>query len=293
MYSKAEINALCSQWGIGLKKRWGQNFLIHRQTAEDVAAQALSLVAGDASPHTVWELGPGFGALTRVFLQQSFIKQLVAFEIDAGLCRALEAVFNSHIAEGRLHIENGDALRTLPAFEARQVPQLICGNLPYSVGVRLLIMLAQMPHLHVPQCVMLQKEAAERIAAHSGSKTYGVSSVILQSVYTVRVERTVARSFFYPYAHVDSALCVLRPNNEAAFTREYMQVLTAIAKAAFSVRRKKLANTLVPYLRGSYGLGEALLESVGIDPSCRAEAISVECYRALAWECMKKKTPSV
>lgn len=288
MYSKKDIDVLCHTWGIGLKKRWGQNFLIDRHTTEDIVDLALSLVDDDAKPCTLWEIGPGFGALTRIFLQRACVKHLHVFEIDHGICKALESSFAQEIATGLLHIERGDAMSTMPVFHATSASaQLICGNLPYSMGLRLIIAISHALQFHVPLCIMVQKEAAERIAAPSNTKTYGVSSVILQSLYEVRVERIVPRSFFYPYAHVDSALCVLRPKNNGVVTRAYMNALAAIAKSAFSMRRKKLANTLVPYLRSAYGT-EEMMHTVSINPSDRAENVPVDSYAALARKCVHK-----
>ncbi len=287
MYTKQDIDTLCRTWGIGLKKRWGQNFLIQKHTAEDIADLALSLVENTSKPCTLWEIGPGFGALTRIFLHSTCVKHLDVFEIDNGICKALEFLFAQEISTGKLYIQKGDVLRTLPVFHrTASSVQLICGNLPYSVGVRLIIEIAQMMQVHVPLCVMLQKEAAQRIAAPSNTKTYGVSSVILQTLYEVRIERVIQRSFFYPYAHVDSALCVLCPKKDIVLTPAYIHTLIEIAKCAFSMRRKKLANTLVPYLRSTYG-SEKMMHTVQIDPSDRAERISVEHYAALAWECVQ------
>lgn len=305
-YSKHAVQTLCGQNGISLKKRWGQNFLIHEKTCADIAAAALSLCKNQTEEKiSVWEIGPGLGALTCAFLAAPRVASVRAFEIDRGLCRTLEGLYAEDIASGRFAVREGDAERTLAEDAAREAaPALLCGNLPYSSGVRILLSAVQQPALRVPACVMLQKEAAARIAAAHGSKLYGISSVLLQSVYDIRMERTVARSFFYPYAHVDSAVCLLRPKAGNVFADEKlgekfddkfsgaaMDALFALVKSAFSARRKKLANTLVPFLRGVLSDDENAFKSAAdnFDMNRRAEDVPPEEYCALARRIVPQK----
>jgi 16S rRNA (adenine1518-N6/adenine1519-N6)-dimethyltransferase len=121
--SRAEIMTVLRQQGIALKKRWGQNFLINHGAREKIAGMVAA-----AGHETVWEIGPGLGALTVLLLAHA--RRLIAFEIDRGLVHWLTQEFAGH---NRLTICQGDVLKTWPGvFKTYGMPHKICGNLPYN-----------------------------------------------------------------------------------------------------------------------------------------------------------------
>mgnify|MGYP001321827153 CR=1 FL=1 len=90
---------------------------------------------------------------------------------------------------------------------------------------------------------MVQKEVAERISSHAGSRSYGILSVLLQAYYDIEYLFTVPEHVFHPPPKVKSAVIRLRRNgvtdlpcNEALFVR--------VVKMAFNQRRKMLRNSL-------------------------------------------------
>jgi 16S rRNA (adenine1518-N6/adenine1519-N6)-dimethyltransferase len=125
---------------------------------------------------------------------------------------------------------------------------------------------------------MLQKEVVDRIAASPGNKQYGRLSVILQYRYQVEHLFTVPPTAFFPKPKVDSAVVRLTPRAEIEPCALDIDDLSSVVKMAFSQRRKTLRNTLKPLLSAER------IEALGIDPSTRAETLSVADFVALANE---------
>ncbi len=91
--SPKELKAFLEERGIGMRKKFGQNFMINpyeRKTLLD----ALELPAGAK----VWEAGAGLGAMTDGLLKRG--AQVTAFEIDPAFARALREFFADGSVEG-------------------------------------------------------------------------------------------------------------------------------------------------------------------------------------------------
>ena len=289
-YSKESIELLCKKHAIALKKRWGQNFLIHEPTLDTITTTVFSLCNNTQEQGlSLWEIGPGLGTLSYKILQEKHLKSLTVFEIDRGLVNILKKDFSEYIAQQRMGIVEGDALVTLGITTDSVLPNCIYGNLPYSIGVKILLRIVEHAY-YVPMCVMLQKEAAERIAARHGTKQYGISSVVLQSIYDISMEYTVPRAYFHPYAHVDSVVCTLKVKDTLLLSsQKQIKTLLRLVKHAFSARRKQLKNTLYMYLC-QLDNAKYILDNTDIDWTLRAENISVEQYCRLALLCMEDES---
>ncbi len=120
--SPSEIRALLEERGLALKKRWGQNFLVNRGARERLVS-----ILGPGPRDTVWEIGPGLGAMTAALAASA--GRVFAFEVDRGLCRYLEET----AAElPSVTVVAGDFLQTWKPLRDREgPPQLVLGNLPY------------------------------------------------------------------------------------------------------------------------------------------------------------------
>src|SRR5438876_11951523 len=80
----SQVAAVLRRHGLRPRKRWGQNFLIDRNTLLNV------LHAADVGPEDrVLEIGPGLGTLTRELAQAC--RRVVAVEIDPLLVGILRA----------------------------------------------------------------------------------------------------------------------------------------------------------------------------------------------------------
>jgi hypothetical protein len=79
-------------------KALGQNFLLDMNITDKIARQA-----GDMSRHTVIEIGPGPGGLTRSLLKAG-AGNVIAIEFDARAVAALQSLVDA--AQGRLQVES-------------------------------------------------------------------------------------------------------------------------------------------------------------------------------------------
>lgn len=254
--------------GLFADKRLGQHFLLDRNLCAKIAALA-DLAAGE----TVLEVGPGPGGLTRALLEGGH--PVVAIERDRRFAAVLEPLATDF--EGRLTLCFADALAVEEAALAPEGAAIVA-NLPYNVASPLLVKWLTGAFRPSSMTLMFQKEVAERIAAPPGSRAYGRLSVLAQSLCAVRSVLDVPARAFTPPPKVDSAVIRLAFRADGpgpALTA----ALIAVAKAAFGQRRKMLRASLA-----SLG-GEAFARAGGVNPTARAEDLSVADFLRLA-ECL-------
>jgi 16S rRNA (adenine1518-N6/adenine1519-N6)-dimethyltransferase len=211
-------------------------------------------------------VGPGPGGLTRALLETG--AHVVAVEKDARFIPLLDDLA-AH-AGGRLTVLNQDALTAaLPPTAP------IVANLPYNVGTPLLVgWLAAAPRPR-SMTLMFQKEVADRIVAEPGSKDYGRLSVLAQAVCEAGVLMDLPARAFTPPPKVASAVVRLVPHPDPR-DATLLAALQRVTAAAFGQRRKMLRASLRPLG------GEALCAEIGLDPTLRAEDVSVGDYLRLA-----------
>ncbi|MDH4985616.1 16S rRNA (adenine(1518)-N(6)/adenine(1519)-N(6))-dimethyltransferase RsmA [Aminobacter anthyllidis] len=255
--------------GLQAKKALGQNFLLDLNLTGKVAR-----AAGDLSGVTVIEVGPGPGGLTRALLMHG-AKRVIAIERDERCLAALAEVSNHY--PGRLEVVSGDALKTDFAGLAAGQPVKIVANLPYNIGTELLVRwltVETWPPFYQSLTLMFQREVAERIVARPASSAFGRLGVLAGWRTDARIAFDVPAQAFTPPPKVTSSVIHLEPRREPLSAD--VKVLGRVTEAAFGQRRKMLRQSLK-----SMG-GEKLLETVGIDPTRRAETLSVEEFVALA-----------
>lgn len=260
------LREVIERHGLQAKKALGQNFLLDLNLTSKIAR-----AAGDLDEATVIEVGPGPGGLTRALLFNS-ARRVIAIERDERCLEALAEVSNHY--PGRLDVIPGDALKTdfaALAGAANRGPVKIVANLPYNIGTELLIRwltVADWPPFYQSMTLMFQREVAERITAGAGSDAYGRLGVLAGWRTEARIAFDVPPQAFTPPPKVTSSVVHLvpRPSPLPADARK----LGRVTEAAFGQRRKMLRQSVK-----SLG-GEALLTRAGIDPTRRAETLSVE-----------------
>jgi 16S rRNA (adenine1518-N6/adenine1519-N6)-dimethyltransferase len=276
----AELRGIADRLGLRPTKRLGQNFVHDANTVRRIVASA-DLAADDL----VLEVGPGLGSLTLALLDAA--GAVLAVEVDPVLAGALPTTV-AHRAPARtgaLRVLHADALRVrraelVEAADGRE-PTALVANLPYNVAVPVLLhLLAELPSMR-RGLVMVQAEVADRLAAASGSRSYGVPSVKLAWFAEARRAGQVPRAVFWPVPNVDSSLVSLtvRPA-PSSVPRE--QVF-ALVDAAFAQRRKTLRAALAGWA-GSAATAERLLRAAGVDPGLRAEQLTIRDYARIAAE---------
>jgi 16S rRNA (adenine1518-N6/adenine1519-N6)-dimethyltransferase len=245
----------------------GQHFLV-----DENILGVIGRLAELGQEDVVLEVGPGLGALTRYLADR--VAHVHAIELD----RSLEP----HLAErleGRRNVELvfGDAL-AVDLAGLDPPPEKLVANLPYNVATPVVV--ESLDGLRSVQlwCVMVQREVANRFFAAPSTKAYGAVSVLVQ----LAAERTgfhpVSAAAFRPRPNVDSALVAFR---RIGLPPSYPRIKELVT-AAFSHRRKTLANSLELAGRAPRTEAVAALELIGRAANIRAEALRPEEFVALA-----------
>ena len=264
----APLREVIARHGIGARKGLGQHFLFDLNLTRRIAR-----AAGDIAAGTVIEIGPGPGGLTRALLECG-AGRLVAIERDQRCAAALHEIQAAY--PGRLELVMGDALRIDPV-DISDAPRRIVANLPYNVSTALLLGWLERADAYASFTLMFQKEVADRLQAHPGESAYGRLSVIVQWLCHVRRLFDVPASAFVPPPKVVSSVVEIVPRAGPLAPAD-RKTLERVTQAAFGQRRKMLRASLRPLG------GEALLARAGIEPTRRAEELSVEEFARLARE---------
>jgi 16S rRNA (adenine1518-N6/adenine1519-N6)-dimethyltransferase len=263
------LRAVIAEHGLAAKKALGQNFLLDLNLTAKIAR-----AAGDLAGETVIEVGPGPGGLTRALLAGG-AGRVIAVERDERCLPALAAV-SAHYP-GRLEVVAGDALAIDMSVLAGGEPVRIVANLPYNIGTELLLRwltVERWPPWWRSMTLMFQKEVAQRIVARPGSDAYGRLGVLAGWRTEARIAFDVPPQAFTPAPKVTSSVVHIVPRETPLPAS--LKALERVTQAAFGQRRKMLRQSLKPLG------GEALLARTGIEPTRRAETLSVEEFVLLA-----------
>jgi 16S rRNA (adenine1518-N6/adenine1519-N6)-dimethyltransferase len=263
------LSNVIERYGLDARKALGQNFILDLNLTQKVAR-----TAGPLEGVTVIEVGPGPGGLTRAILALG-AKRVIAIERDSRCLPALAEIAAHY--PGRLEVIEGDALKIDFATLATEGPVRVIANLPYNVGTQLLInwlLPASWPPFWQSLTLMFQKEVAQRIVAHEGDDHYGRLGVICGWRTEAYMAFDISPQAFTPPPKVTSTVVHLTPReNPIPCT---VARLERVTEAGFGQRRKMLRQSVK-----SLG-GEALLAKADIDPTRRAETLSVEEFCRLA-----------
>ncbi|MEZ5936645.1 MAG: 16S rRNA (adenine(1518)-N(6)/adenine(1519)-N(6))-dimethyltransferase RsmA [Hyphomonadaceae bacterium] len=258
------------------RKSLGQHFLFDRDLLARIARSG-----GSIEGHTVVEIGPGPGGLTRALLDAG-ATPLVAIELDQ---RFADGLASWPEAGDRLHIHRMDAMladeAALIAASGGAAPAVIAGNLPYNVGTALFIKWLKSQGWWDRMILMFQKEVAQRICAAPGDAHYGRLAVLTHAVAAPRMAMTLKPGAFRPPPKVDSAIIVVEPLPQAD-RFEDLDAMETVTAAAFGQRRKMLRASLKSLVQGRAISAEELLERAEIDPTRRAETLDQTEFRKLA-----------
>jgi 16S rRNA (adenine1518-N6/adenine1519-N6)-dimethyltransferase len=244
-------------------------------------ARAAARIAGAlrAPPGArVLEIGPGEGALTRHLLDRGW--RVTAVELDHGLAGMLAERWGDR--DG-FEVVQGDALAfSLPPGSG---PWWIIGNLPYAITTPLLFrLLAEIRRAPIAEMVfMVQKEVADRLAAHPGTKAYGSLTVGVALVADVEVLFDIGPGSFRPPPRVRSSVFRLVPHRRWPLEEARRARLQVLAQRLFGQRRKQLQKalrTLEPW-RLDAATAARVGARAGIDLSRRPETLTAPEWLAL------------
>jgi 16S rRNA (adenine1518-N6/adenine1519-N6)-dimethyltransferase len=227
------------------KSSLSQVFLIDKSPCYKVLEE---LVANNVK--RVLEIGPGGGALTEVLLEAGL--SVVALEKDSRYCEVLTNKYQAHISSGLFTLINVDALEfdfsTFVLDSTYKGFLGVCGNIPYNISSPLVIKLSSCLDTVNIVSLLTQKEFAQRLSAAPSTKSYGSLSVFMQLRAKVSYVMEVKRHLFQPIPKVDSAIVSFFPLAKK-FDEDLLRSSEKISKALFSKRRKKLRNSLKPFMQ--------------------------------------------
>jgi len=240
--------------------------------ALDAAVEAAQLTADSL----VLEIGPGLGALTRALARRA--RRILAVEVDPRLCALLRVELLADL--DNVTLLEADFLRLdLPAALSAHLgepPYACVANLPYAISSPALERLLSLTPPLSRAVLMLQREVGDRLLAAPGSKTYGRLTLFAQLRAEVRRVREVSRGCFYPQPQVDSVLLEIVPRTRPLFPDLDVARFDRLVRAAFGQRRKTLLNSLTGgELDWNRSEATQVLQSAGLDPSSRAESLSL------------------
>jgi 16S rRNA (adenine1518-N6/adenine1519-N6)-dimethyltransferase len=253
------------------KPRLGQNFLDDAQ-----AVQRIANSLGDLTGRTIVEIGPGAGAITGALAARA--AHVLAVELDPGLAAHLRTQFDP----ARVTVIQQDVLQFdfAAASAAAGHPLCVVGNLPYYITSQILLELAASHAVLDRAILMVQREVADRVTAHPGSRDYGLLSVTVQLYGPAEQLFTLPPESFSPPPDVHSTVFRWRFSPRFAELALDDSTFLPFVRKVFAQKRKTLSNNLRA-AQFSPAIITAALTRAAIDPHARAEALPVEALAAL------------
>lgn len=271
---RKDIQSLLVRHGFHFAKSLGQNFLIRGDVAEAIAD------AGCIPGCGVLEVGPGIGALTVQLARRA--EKVVSVELD----KRLPPVLAETMADcDRFTLIEGDVMK-LPLAEVaaeqfQGLEPVLCANLPYNITTPFLTECVRAGCFR-QLTVLIQKEVAQRICARPGTGEYGAFTVLMQYYTEPELLFEVPNTCFMPPPKVTSAVvrCVTRRETPVRVVSE--EAFWRTVRAGFALRRKTLVNSLQTGWQLPKERLAGIVESCGLPPTVRGEALGLEEYARLA-----------
>ena len=260
------------------KKSLGQNFLMHRQTAERIVE-----AAGITSNDLVLEIGPGTGMLTRALLVKA--RKVVAVEADSELIPKLEETFAEEIAKGKLELISSD----IRSFEPDSLgePYSLVANIPYYITGELIRKFLTTRDKPDSVTFLVQKEVAVRIVR---SKKESLLSLSVKAFGTPKYCFTVPKGAFSPAPSIDSAVLSITgihsPFNSDAAESRFFDML----HVAFAHKRKQLRNNLEDFYTAE-SIAEAFQDAKLLE-TIRSEDVSLSAWLSMS-QILKNNTQNL
>ncbi len=260
------------RFGITPRRSLGQHFV-----ADSATVRRIADLSGAGPGDHVLEIGAGLGSLTLALVETGAAVTVV--EIDERLCNALGHVLQSPTAppEARaVNVVTGDARALDLAGELSAAEDWhLVANLPYNIATPLVLDTLRGLRAVQTMTVMVQREAAERLAAPPGSRARGIPSVIVELHAEAELVAEVPPSVFVPRPKVESAVVRIRRRRRAG-PDVPVERFELLVRTAFGRRRKMLRRSLAGIITADD------MEVAGVDPTCRPEALTLRQWHTLA-----------
>jgi len=270
--NKIQIKEQLRKYNIRPNKTMGQNFLINKNTLERII-KAADLNKDDI----VLEVGPGLGILTKELIKQS--KKVIAIEKDEQMINVLKQELGDC---ENLKIIHGDVLDEIKNSKLKIQDYKVVANIPYYLTSHLIRTLLESENQPKEIVLLIQKEVAERICAHShriGQVKMNLLAVSVQFYGIPEIISYVPKENFLPEPKIDSAIIkitnIKKPDN--IDIKKFFKLI----KAGFSSPRKQLANNLSNGLNLDKEEIKKALAECNLNIQARASNLSIEDWVSL------------
>lgn len=266
----SKTKEILEKYDLYAKKNYGQNFLIESSIVDKIAKNAIT-----EKPCTVFEIGPGIGALTQ-FLS-NYAENVVSFEIDDRLLPVLKDTLSECTNVEIVHTDflEVDLKKFVDKYKREDNDVVIAANLPYYITTPILFKIFESEADITQITVMMQKEVADRFSAVPNTKDYNALSVITQYRCDVKTIMKISKHVFNPKPNVDSAVVQFRFKERKQLDNE--SEFFELVKACFKQRRKTILNNYGEYCNDKE-LAKENLEKANIIVSARAESLTLETF---------------
>lgn len=270
--------AVLQKYNFNFQKKYGQNFLIDTHVLEKIIRES-----GITKDDLVLEIGPGIGTMTQYLAENA--REVVAVEIDKNLIPILSDTLSAY---DNVTVINEDILKVdinkIAQEKNNGKPIKVVANLPYYITTPIIMGLFES---HVPLesiTIMVQKEVADRMQVGPGTKDYGALSLAVQYYAKPEIVANVPPNCFMPRPNVGSAVIKLSRYEKPPVEVKDEAFLFAIIRASFNQRRKTLLNGLTNAGNLNVTKEQILegLEKMGLSPSIRGEALTLEQFAELS-----------
>ena len=269
---------IIQKYEFAFQKKFGQNFLIDTHVLDKIIR-----AAGVTKDDMVLEIGPGIGTMTQYLAEAA--GKVVAVEIDSNLIPILSETLADY---DNVVVLNADVLKVDIKELAEKYnggrPIKVVANLPYYITTPIIMGLFEgdVPIDNIT--VMVQKEVADRMQVGPGSKDYGALSLAVQYYAEPYIVANVPPNCFIPRPNVGSAVIRLTRHKEPPVEVRDPALMFKLIRASFNQRRKTLQNGLnnSPEISFSKDQIAAAIESLGVSPTIRGEALTLGQFAELA-----------
>ncbi|MFH1892827.1 MAG: 16S rRNA (adenine(1518)-N(6)/adenine(1519)-N(6))-dimethyltransferase RsmA [Candidatus Zixiibacteriota bacterium] len=253
------------------KKSLGQHILQNIGAARRIV-ESLGIERGDS----VLEIGPGRGVLTGIMAELPI--QLIAVEVDRRFVVELRERFKS--ADNMTIINESILDVNIRSIVGDNRCKLV-GNLPYNLSSQILKKAFENHDLFPLAVFTVQKEVADRMTAHLGSRDYSSLTVFTETYSRSEKLFTLKPGSFYPPPKVSSAVVRLTFRDSIPIAGERREAFSRFVQSIFAHRRKTILNSLTFATSLSRDRLESVLENSEIDDSVRPQNVSLDRFVSL------------
>jgi 16S rRNA (adenine1518-N6/adenine1519-N6)-dimethyltransferase len=258
------IPALLRQYGLRPDKAMGQNFLV-----DEAHLASIVDAAGLREDNEALEVGAGLGSLTQYLAAAA--RRVVAVELDGKLLPILRKTISDR---SNVEVVHGDILQIRLSDHFESDGYIVVANIPYYLTSNLIRHLLENKPSPARLVLTVQREVAERACENPPHMSLLALSVQLYG--KPQIAHHIPAGAFYPSPKVDSAVLVVDLYPHPKLPPGQIDRLFTLAKAAFTQKRKTLANSLASLPDWSKDVTSARLESANIDPKRRPQTLSLE-----------------